>query len=287
MLQWWEAVLLGSVQGFTEFLPISSSGHLVLVESLLGVTSVGLSFDIFVHVGTLVAVVFFFGRNLFPLLRKYWWQIIVATLPALAFGLVFADWIESIRLDMPIMALSYVWNAMLLLVAAVLLPTTESQTHSLQRFKTFLDIPGKKSLHRFLHRVQTFFGVQPEDSVSPLQALLVGIFQALAIIPGISRSASTVSAGIVVGMTRETAFSFAFLISIPAVFAAIAYDGVRSLSSGQAAQIDWFTYLLAIVASAVTGYVALALLRWLMKQGQLLIFAGYCLIVSVLIVLFA
>lgn len=272
MLQWWEAVILGAVQGFSEFLPISSTGHLVMVERLLGIQSSGLTFDILAHVGTLLAVCIFFRKDLVRLSLLYWKQIFWATLPAVGFALLFKDWIESIREDMLIMALSYVLNAILLGVASLLLPRTE---------------PGVKSVPEWLRKLQSMLGISAEEKVSQLQAFLVGVFQALAIVPGISRSASTVSSGLVVGLSKETAFIFAFLISIPAVFGAIVFALLEGVQSGSTASVDIFAYILAAVSSAITGYFALGLLRTLMRKNNLWLFSGYCLFVAILIVLFA
>jgi len=277
MLNWWEALILGSVQGFTEFLPVSSTGHLVLVQLMLGVEEIGQDFDIFVHIGTLLAVLLFFGKSLIPLTRKYWWQVGIATVPAVIFALLFKDWVEAVRLDVGVMILSYLFNAVLLGIASLLLPTTE---------------PGSTPT-RFLaarnwwDKTQRSLGLTPRDSISTWQAVLVGIFQALAIIPAVSRSASTVAAGVIVGLTRENAFTFAFLISIPAVLGAIVFSLVDVWQSGLAGTIDWNIYLLAVLMSAITGYIALSVLRWIIKQGQLWFFAGYCVLVSVLLFFFA
>jgi len=277
MLNWWEALILGSVQGFTEFLPVSSTGHLVFVQLLLGVEAIGQDFDIFVHIGTLLAVFVFFGRNLIPLTRKYWWQVGVATVPAVIFALLFKDWVEAIRLDIGVMILSYLFNAVLLAIASLLLPTTEQGSRS----------PRFQALRAVWEKAQRSLGLTPRDSISTGQAFLVGIFQALAIIPAVSRSASTVAAGVVVGLTRENAFTFAFLISIPAVLGAIVFSLFDVWQSGLASSIDWSVYLLAVFMSAITGYFALMLLRWIITKGQLWFFAGYCVLVSVLLFFFA
>lgn len=275
MLQWWEAALLGSVQGFSEFLPISSTGHIILIERIFSIQGGGLSFDIFVHFGTLLAVIFFFRRDLKHLFFTYWRQIFWATVPTVLFALLFKDWIEQTRESMPIMALSYLFNAIVLGVASILMPSAESGKHASSPFSEL----GKKLKARL--------GIGAKEEVDQMQAFLVGLFQALAIIPGISRSASTVSAGLLVGLSRETAFTFAFLISIPAVFGAIVFTFLEMSQSGEIFQVEWFPYLLAILVSGVTGYIALWILRWIIRQSSLWFFALYCLFVSILIVLFA
>jgi undecaprenyl-diphosphatase len=256
MVQWWEALILGAVQGVTEFLPASSTGHLVLFERILGIESSGLTFDVLVHFGTLLAVCIFFRKDLWRLLNTYWRQIFWATVPAILFTLLFKSWIEDIREDTVIMSLSYVFNAILLVIASVLLPTTEG------------DGKGRYAL---LQKLQDFFRISRSEKITELQAFLIGVFQALAI----------------VGLSRETAFTFAFLISIPAVLGAIVFTWLDGSQAGSVETIGGVSSLIAVLASAITGYFSLSLLRSLIRKNNLWVFAAYCLFVAFLIVFFA
>jgi undecaprenyl-diphosphatase len=248
---WLQAVLLGVVQGLTEFLPISSSGHLVIGQRLLGLEEPHLLFDVAVHVGTLVAVLIVFlddlrsmlwsivpGADGDPAARRLVWLVIVGSVPAGLAGLLLEDFFESLFASMMTVGVA------LLVTGGVLFATV--------RFPA-----GQRSV----------------SEVGWRSALLVGVAQAMAIIPGISRSGATICAGLGVGMQRELAARFSFILSIPAILGALVLQlrDLPPLSPGETAPL-----LLGGVVAAATGYVALRLLISLVKRGRLHWFAYYC-----------
>ncbi len=247
-----ESILLGILQGLTEFLPISSSGHLVIVESLLpGFDEPGIVFEVLLHAGTLAAVLVYFRRELmeiaggllrpgegglhFPLL------LAVGTVPAGLVGVFFADTIEPLFSD-PVVASAGLLVTSLLLFAA---------------WKTGTE--GRRSLQNL-----TFSG-----------ALLIGIFQAMAIVPGISRSGATIAAGVFLGLSGRDAAKYSFLLSIPVVAGAVLLESGAMSGAGS---LDIF--LVGAVSAALAGWISIAFLMRLLGKGVLLPFAVYCLVLG-------
>lgn len=239
--------VLALLQGITEFLPISSSAHLVLVPLLTGWQDQGLAFDVAVHIGTLLAVIFyfyrditamiqawlgaFFGRGMTPQARLAW-QIILATLPVIVAGFLFKDLIElHLRSAWVIAAATIIFG--LCLGAA--------------------DFKGHKS--------------RTEYSLGWLDALLIGISQALALIPGTSRSGITITAALALGLDRKSAARFSFLLSIPTISGAGALL-MRDLLA-QTAPVAWGSLSLAALISGVSAYFCIHFfLRLLEKIGM-------------------
>ncbi len=250
-MDWLQAALLGIVQGLTEFLPISSSGHLVIGQHLLGLDEPHLLFDVAVHVGTLLAVVLVFFDDLWSMLRSLlpWcdgdpasrrmvWLVAIGTVPAACAGLVLQDLFESL------FGSTTAVGAALLLTGLILFLT--------------MHIP---------------LGQRDIGSMSWRSALLVGVAQALAIIPGISRSGATISAGLALGMQRDLAARFSFILSIPAILGALLLQ-LRDVSGLSGEQL--MPLLIGAILAAVTGYIALRILLSLVQRGKLHWFAYYC-----------
>lgn len=250
-----QAVVLGVVQGLTEFIPISSSGHLVLMPEVLGWDSPGLSFDVLLHVGSLGALVVYFWDDLRGIVRSLLARdegsrlltlLVVGTVPAALIGFAFEDFFEERFGDAPTAALS------LLATAAILIGAEQ------------------------IVRRRTSEGKQVDD-VGISDALAIGSAQALAILPGVSRSGSTIAAGLARGLSRETAARFAFLLAVPALFGAailqlpdLASEDPVGLGSGVA----------GLLASALSSYVAIAALIRYLRTNTLYPFAIYCLIAA-------
>lgn len=258
------AVLLGLVQGVTEFLPVSSSGHLAIAEQLLnlqGASNVPGFFDVLLHLGTLVAVFiaywddirdmiveFFDGigdlahhstPNPVPPARRLILLIIVGTLP-LFLVLPVKDLVEGLSDNMYFVAGA-------LLVTGCLLFASDRVRH------------GRKT----------------ERSATLIDVLIVGVAQAIATCPGISRSGTTITAGCFVGFERKFAVRFSFLLSIPAILGA----NILSLKDAAEAGIDWASvpvYLVGVAVSAVVGYVCIRLLKMIAAKGRFGWFAYYC-----------
>lgn len=242
-----EAILLGVVQGATEFLPVSSSGHLVLTQNLLGWQHPDLFFDVWLHFSTLLAIVFFFWKDLWKLSQKEWLVILVASIPAAVVGLLFSDVIET-------------WFGSVRVVGIALLVT------GLFNIKT-----GK------LLRKQN---KQEYSKEVPLkQGFITGLFQALAIIPGISRSGSTVFAGVVQGIDRIKAFKFSFILSLPVVLGASLLQLIKVWDQGLT-EIVSISYLFAAMTAFITGLISLYLFKFVIQKARLDWFGWYCLVIG-------
>ncbi|MGD2040159.1 MAG: undecaprenyl-diphosphatase UppP [Anaerolineae bacterium] len=251
-----QAIVLGVLQGATEFVPVSSSGHLVLVPWLLGWDSPGLVFDTVVHWGTLVAVLAYFWRD--------WWELITAWLT----GLVRWDWRDRQARLMWLLILGT-------LPAAVIGFLLEDL------FESLFGAPGWVSLFLLvtagLLSVSEWLGKQSRDTgdLRSRDALYIGLGQAAAIAPGISRSGATIAAGLLRGVRRADAARFSFLLSTPIIFGAGLFKLTDLFSAPDAlAQLP----LLAVgfLAAALSGYLCIRFLLRYLQRGKLYPFAIYC-----------
>jgi undecaprenyl-diphosphatase len=251
-----QAVVLAIVQAVTEFLPISSSGHLILIPRLLGWPDQGLSFDVATHAGTLLAVLLYFWRDVTDLIvgfltgkprsihvdfapRPLALGIVLGTIPAGVAGLFFEDWIASEARNPLLIAGTAIFYGLLL---------------------GFADRRGEK--------------YKDIASLGWPDALLIGIAQALALVPGTSRSGITITAALLLGFTRPAAARFSFLLSIPITAAACALDAIN-LIQGEVGSVQYAPMALGLAVSAVAGYAVIAgLLAWLRRQ-PLTIFVVY------------
>ena len=256
----WKAIIVGIIQGLSEFLPISSSGHIVLTQYLLGIREAGsvhqpdLAFEVILHVGTLVSVLLFFRRSLWRLVeslfdkemideRKKIMFLAFATLPAVFAALLFKDFFDAVP-GKPVVV------SALLYVTGILLFVPR-----------FVKKGGK--------------------DVGCKSALVMGIGQAFAILPGISRSGSTIVAGMMSGAKAERAAEFSFLMSIPAItggFVLTMKDRIEQTGSLSQALKSCFTgpYLAGAIAAAIVGLLAIYLVMGAVKKGKLEYFAYYC-----------
>lgn len=240
------AALWGLIQGLTEFLPVSSSGHLVLVPAVFGFEEPGLAAAVMLHLGTLVAVLAYFRRDLLRLLRfrsdpearRIIFLLLVGTVPAAVIGLSLRGPIETIFSEPWVAAVALMVTGAVLLFAGL------------------------------LNR-----GVRRLAEGRAADALVVGLAQAFALLPGISRSGMTITAGIAQGFTRAEAARYAFLLSIPAIAGAGLLDGIDLARHGG------FTWdlLVGMAVAAVVGYLAIAVLLRVLQRVGLLPFALYCL----------
>ncbi len=258
-----QAIVLAVVQGVTEFLPISSSGHLILVPRVFGWPDQGLVFDVATHVGTLMAVLVYFRKDLLHLAvgffrpaavevadfepRRLAWGIVLGTLPAVVVGLLFKDLIESEARN-PV------------LVAGTLIG-----------FGVVMGLADRMGLRR-----------REIGEVGVAAALLIGGAQALALVPGTSRSGVTITAALLLGFTRPAAARFSFLLSVPALVAAAGLAGLDLLERGVAAG-ELALMGVGIAVSAATGYLVIAwLLAWL-RRASLLPFVAYRVLLGLVI----
>jgi len=257
-----QAVVLAIVQGLSEFLPISSSGHLILIPHFLGWSDQGLAFDVAVHVGTLLAVLIYFRRQLGTMavawvdsvLRarhtrdsRLAWQILVATVPVGLTGLLFDDFIEA-------------------------------------NFRNPLFVAGTLTFFGVLMYLADRLGrgTRDEFALSWPQAFAIGCAQALALMPGTSRSGITMTAGRALGLTRSAAARFSFLLAVPGIAAAGAYEGLKLVTSAE--PVDWQPMLVGAVFAALSGIACIHFLIRFIERIGLLPFTVYRLILAAVIV---
>jgi len=255
-MTFWQAILLGLVQGLTEFLPVSSSGHLFLLENYFNINSGSLSFEISLHLATLLAVFIYFWPTIKSLSKKTIFLITLASLPLVA--IVF--FIDSL---LKTVSQSVNWIAFFLLISALL------------NFLSFL-IMSKKQKQVVAEKL---------ENISPLSALKIGFFQVLAVLPGVSRSGITLFASLSSKIRAETAFQFSFLLSIPAIFGALFFDIFQT--NGQNLQsINWGLTLPAMLLAFLSGLLSLKLLRGVLNHNRFLFFAVYCFFLGGSLILF-
>ena len=261
-----QGIIIGIVQGLTEFLPISSSAHLIFIQELLGAEEANLAFDILLHFGTLIAVVGYFYKDVIEMIKafissvadifrgkfkqgfkddnykKLAWIVIIGTIPVGAAGILFNGPIEAAFKSVTIPAL-------FLLVTGVLLYTS-------QRINV-----GNRNIEKT--------GIK--DSI------IVGIGQAFALIPGLSRSGTTIASGLFLGFDKEFAAKYSFLLAIPAILGATLVH-INDIGTGLDANIT--AYAFGFLAALISGYLAISIVLKLIKEKSLDIFAYYCWIVG-------
>jgi undecaprenyl-diphosphatase len=248
-----EGFILGVIQGLTEFLPVSSSGHLVITQNLLSSLTPSLAFNIIVHLATLLAVLIYFRKHCLNLLKPPFHiptLIIIASVPTAIIGLLGKSYIES-SLENPLFSAgALVINGFLLLLSRPLFKTGKG----FERGTLFQIKLSKKTV---------------------VMALLIGVAQGIAIIPGISRSGLTIVTALFLGFTALQAFEFSFLISIPAVFGAFLLE-LGDLSALTLTPSIYIGFLMAFV----TGLAALYIIKDSLSKGYFPLFGYYCILVG-------
>jgi len=264
-----QGIIIGIVQGLTEFLPVSSSAHLVFIQKLLGVES-SLAFDTFLHLGTLIAVLWFFRWDIFKMLKSWWlsigdilqgrfregfyadpykrlaWYVILATIPVGIVGVLFEDSVDALFSGA-------------LYVPAFFLFVTGTILYLSQRMAS-----GNVNMH----------------NISKKEALFMGLGQACAILPGLSRSGTTIAAGLTIGLDKEFAAKFSFILSIPAILGAFVLQ-VKDI--GAAMDANFLPILLGFIASIIAGYMAIKWMLDLVQNRSLDIFSYYCWVMGIII----
>jgi len=258
-----KAIVLGVVQGLTEFLPVSSSGHLVIFQNLFNLKEPEVLFDVSVHMGTLIAVIIFFRKDLHFMISsvfrffhdtlkkrvpiadtlqdndlKLVLLIILGTIPTAILGLLFHKIVDRIFSSVVLVGLMLIVTGTLLIITVRL----KEESKSIQHF-------------------------------SIKDALIIGLMQGISILPGISRSGSTIAVGLFLGLEREISARFSFLLSIPAIIGATILE-FKDISTYPSAQIN--SMLIGAFTSCLVGYCALGSLLFIVKKGRLHYFAPYC-----------
>ena len=258
------AIILGLVQGLTEFLPISSSSHLILVPAFLGWEDQGLAFDVAVHLGTLSAVVAYFRREIFSIAgawcgsiagrahdrqdARLGWALLVATVPLLLAGLLLEDVVEQELRSPRVIAVTTAFFGVLLWVA---------------------DLRKDR--------------VTDEHDVGMTRAVLIGLVQVLALIPGTSRSGITITAGLGLGLSRQSAARFSFLLAVPAIAGASALELWELLQSTD--PVPWGPMLTGLVVAAVSAYLCIKWFLAVIQRMGLWLFTIYRLVLAGVILL--
>jgi len=251
-----EGIILGIIQGLTEFLPVSSSGHLVIFQELLGISAKGITFEVMLHFATLLSVLYVFSHDIIRLAknalhskqeRHFVFMLILGIIPTGLMGVLLSDFFSKLY-DSPAI------TGFMLLVTGCILFT-------LSRVK-----PGAKN----------------EETMTALDALFISIAQGIAIIPGISRSGSTITAAIWRGLNRETAVRFSFLVSIPVILGATVLE-VKDLSVAGFAGFSG-GMLAGMIAAFVSGVFAIRFFIKLLAAGRFHYFAYYCWFIGLLVV---
>lgn len=248
-MSWFEAIVLGIVQGLTEFLPVSSSAHLLILSQLFGWEDPGAAFTAVTQIGTEMAVIIYFRREIGEILRAWFgsirnadlrhepaarmgWLVLIGTIPIAVLGFVFKDQIETLARNLWI-------TATMLIVFGVILGVA--------------DALGAR--------------VKTERDITVRDGVLFGFAQALALIPGVSRSGATISAGLGMGYTRGAAARYAFLLAVPAVLASGLFEARKI---GDEANVAWGPTIVATVIAFTVGFAVIAwLMRWLTTKTYL------------------
>lgn len=258
-----QAFLQGIIQGLTEFLPVSSSGHLSLSAHFLGIEGAGAAFSVFLHLGTLAAVIvaffprvkelfFEFFRMIADIFKgRFSWKnasstrrmllMMILSLVPLLFVYPFKDAVESLSEDEDIVVegLCFIYTAILLLMAHYTAKRTE----------------------------------EPVSEVGPGRAIYIGFMQAIALLPGVSRSGSTIGAGLISGVDRRYMVDYSFILSIPVIFAAGVSEAKDAFTEGFG--VGAFPLIVGIITAAAVGFFAIKTLSWMVKNDKLWIFSIY------------
>ena len=260
----WQSIFLAVLQGFTEFLPISSSGHLVLFQKIFGITDPPVAFDVLLHLGTMIAIFVFLRKQIKEIIYGFFQKrnsqkkkesikigliILIGTIPIIIVGLLLMKKIETIFNSLLLVGISFFLTAIIL-------------------FSTSLVGSQEKDI-KVMGKGDSFF---------------IGLFQALSILPGVSRSGSTISAGFFRGIKREDAFNFSFFLG------AVAILGATTLQIPEIVNFNGLEFLTGIIGFFIaffTGFLALKILKPIVLKGKFYYFGIYCIFVGVICIIFS
>jgi len=254
-MTFFRAIFLAAVQGITEFLPVSSSGHLVLFQKLFRLSGPVVLFDVLLHLGTLAAILIFFRKNLLLLVKnwkshqKEWMFLAVGSIPIAFFGFWLNLRIERIFNSLNLVGIMWIFFGIFLLST------------------------------RWLVKRQLLQKKPPEAKWQ--DSLVVGFFQALALFPGVSRAGSTIIGGMFRKFSPETAFYLSFLLSIPAILGAV----FLKLAAGNVGKIDLGVGTVSVIVSALVGYLSLKILKKTLMSDKFYFFGFYCLVLGLIVFL--
>jgi len=248
----WQAIVLGAVQGFAEFLPISSSGHLILLQNWFGIKENVLFYSVMLHLGTLIPVIIVLWKQILELFKKpfnKFGYLVLATIPAGVVGIIFS---KALDLD-----LLFANNAWLLSI-------------------TFLITAGEMLFSEMCCKK-----VQMINPINLKTSFIMGCGQAVGVFPGISRSGTTVTAGCIAKVDRSENASFTFLMSIPIILAAVLLESLDVVSSGGIVGVDPIPLVVGILTSALCGYIAIKFMMSIIKKANYKWFSLYLVVLSI------
>lgn len=249
-----EALILGIIQGLTEFLPISSSGHLMLVENILDIHSGGMFFNVLLHFATLIAVVIIFWKDVVNVIKhpfgKESQSIIIATIPTIVLALVVNYLYDEFSL-MAFVGFGFLISAFVISITSFMM--------------------NKKPINRYLN-------------VNNKRGFIIGIIQGLAVFPGISRSGSTICAGLLQGVEREESAKFSFLISVPVIIGGMVFELIDGFKTGFG-NINIWASLIGFIAAFLVALFTIKLMMKIVKKGNWWYFAFYLFILAIIVLL--
>lgn len=260
-------IFLGIIQGFTEPIPVSSSGHLAIFKRLFNISALNdLNFEIIVNFGSLIAIIFFFRKDIIKIIKgffsyiktkekkyyndfKYCLLIVIGTIPAGIFGLLFKDYISKLSENIKIIGAALIVTALFLFIIK--------------------DFKGKKDDNEFSYR----------------DAIIVGLFQCIALFPGISRSGATIVGAMLLKFKSETAFKFSFMLYIPISLATLIL-GLKDILESSISISTIIYYIFGMIVACIVTFFSTKLFKDIMKKGKLIWFVLYCLIIGSLVLIF-
>ena len=276
-MEWWQALILGIVQGLTEFLPVSSSGHLMIFKELLGVDAEGfLDFTVTVHFATVLSTVIVFWSAIWSLLKgifkfryndetDYVAKLIVSMVPVAVVGLFFKDSVEALfGENLFIVAISLIITALLLFLS-----DNASRFSGRRKPSAGTDVPERR------------------NGISFLQAFVVGLGQACAVAPGLSRSGTTIATGLLCGVKRDVMAQFSFLMVLVPILGEQLLSVIDAVGEGAGLVLPVTDLLLGFIGAFVAGLVSCKAMVAIVRKARLTYFALYCLVVALMLLLFA
>lgn len=247
----WQAIVLGAVQGFAEFLPISSSGHLILLQNWFGITDGVIFFTVMLHLGTLVPVVVVLWKEILKLFKKpfsNFGNLVLATIPAGVIGIVF-----SVFLDLDLLFAEYTWLLGI----------------------TFLITAGEMFFSEYRSKREAL-----TNNINSKSAFMMGCGQAIGVLPGISRSGTTLTFGTLAKVNTADNANFTFLMSIPIILAAVCLQLLKGIKDGFG-EITTLPLIFGVLTSMITGYIAIKFMLKIIKKANYKWFSLYLVLLSV------
>ena len=276
-MEWWQALILGIVQGLTEFLPVSSSGHLMIFKQLLGVDAEGfLDFAVTVHFATVLSTVIVFWSAIWSLLKgifkfryndetDYVAKLIVSMVPVAVVGLFFKDSVEALFGEsLFVVAISLIITALLLFLS-----DNANRFSGRRKPSAGVDVPERR------------------NGISFLQAFVVGLGQACAVAPGLSRSGTTIATGLLCGVKRDVMAQFSFLMVLVPILGEQLLSVIDAVGEGAGLVLPVTDLLLGFIGAFVAGLVSCKAMVAIVRKARLTYFALYCLVVALMLLLFA